>query len=271
MSCGLPAADRLSHLRSPRAFAAYEVPDVRRGLRQLAVTGVPFVALWVAMVRSLDYGYWLTLLLAVPTAGFLVRLFLLQHDCAHRSFVGSRAANDAIGTLIGFLTLTPHYCWRRLHLMHHATSGNLDRRGYGDIDTLTVNEYLRLSRGRRALYRLYRHPLVLFGIAPAVHFVIRQRWSPSRSRSWRRGADQRVRDQRRAGDPHRSALHGDRVRAPLARGGAGIFVGGIGRGLALLVQHQFEDTYGTATVIGMPSLPESKAAPITCCRNPWSG
>jgi omega-6 fatty acid desaturase (delta-12 desaturase) len=186
MPSGPHAADRLSHLRRPSVFAAYEAPDVRRGLRQLAATVVPFVALWVTMVRSLDYGYWLTMLLAVPTAGFLVRLFLLQHDCAHRSFVRSAAANDAIGTLIGFLTLTPHYCWRRLHLLHHATSGNLDRRGYGDIDTLTVNEYLRLSRGRRALYRIYRHPLVLFGIAPALHFVVKQRWSPSRSRSWRR-------------------------------------------------------------------------------------
>src|SRR5262245_29965562 len=182
MSWGFPAADRLSHLRSPRAFAAYEAPDVRRGILQLAATGVPFVALWVAMLRSLDYGYWLTLLLAVPTAAFLVRLFMLQHDCAHRSFVRSAAANDVIGTLIGFFTLTPHYCWRRLHLLHHATSGNLDRRGYGDIDTLTVKEYLRLSRGRRALYRIYRHPLVLFGIGPVLHFVIKQRWSPSRSR-----------------------------------------------------------------------------------------
>lgn len=186
MRCPRREADRPPRLQSPRALAAYEAPDLRRGLRQLAATVVPFVALWMAMLRTLDYGYWLTVLLAVPTAGFLVRLFLLQHDCAHRSFVRSAAANDAIGTLIGFLTLTPHYCWRRLHLMHHATSGNLDRRGYGDIDTLTVDEYVRLSRGRRCLYRLYRHPLVLFGIAPALHFMVRQRWCPSRSRRWKR-------------------------------------------------------------------------------------
>jgi len=138
------------------------------------------------MLRTLEYGYWLTLLFAVPTAGFLVRLFMLQHDCAHRSFVRSPGANDVLGTVIGLFTLTPHSYWRRIHLMHHATSGNLDRRGYGDIDTLTVDEYLRLSPTRRFLYRAYRHPLVLFGVAPSLHFVVKQRFCPFHATRWKR-------------------------------------------------------------------------------------
>lgn len=243
MRCPRPEADRPPRLQSTRPLAAYEAPDLRRGLRQLAATVVPFVALWVAMLRTLDYGYWLTVLLAVPTAGFLVRLFLLQHDCAHRSFVRSAAANDAIGTLIGFLTLTPHYCWRRLHLMHHATSGNLDRRGYGDIDTLTVDEYVRLSRGRRCLYRIYRHPLVLFGIAPALHFIVRQRWCPSRSRRWKR--------ERVSVHVTNAALLALTValsmaigfeRLLLVQGPVVMVAASVGVWL-FYVQHQFEDTY----------------------------
>ena len=157
-------------------FAVYEVPDRRRSVLQVLTTIVPLGVLWATMLFMLDYGYWLTLLLAVPTAGFLVRLFLIQHDCVHRSFFPSALANDVLGCVIGLVTLTPHYYWRRLHLLHHATSGNLDRRGHGDIDVLTVTEYLRLSSFRRFMYRLYRNPLVLFGIGPTLHFVIMQRF-----------------------------------------------------------------------------------------------
>ena len=157
-------------------FTAYEVPESRRSIAQVLTTIVPLAVLWATMLYTLQYGYWLTLLLAVPTAGFLVRLFMIQHDCAHRSFVRSPLANDVLGCVIGVLTLTPYYYWRRLHLMHHATSGNLDRRGHGDIETLTVAEYLRLSPPRRFMYRLYRNPVVLFGLGPIVYFGIMQRF-----------------------------------------------------------------------------------------------
>ena len=123
----------------------YEAPDSRRCLVQLLATILPFLALWVAMLHTLSSGYGLTLLLAVPTAYFLVRLFMLQHDCAHRSFVRSPATNDVLGMVIGLFTLTPHYYWRRLHLMHHATSGNLDRRGYG---ITSIAPCLSIERGR---------------------------------------------------------------------------------------------------------------------------
>jgi omega-6 fatty acid desaturase (delta-12 desaturase) len=127
------------------------------------------------MLLSLDYSYWVTLLLAVPAAGLLLRFFVIQHDCGHGSFFRSRAANDALGRLVGVLTLTPYADWRGAHAIHHATSGNLDRRGVGDISTLTVKEYASLPLRKRLAYRLYRHPLVLFGIGPSYQFVLRQR------------------------------------------------------------------------------------------------
>jgi acyl-lipid omega-6 desaturase (Delta-12 desaturase) len=124
---------------------------------------------------SLEHGYWITLLLAVPAAGFLLRLFVIQHDCGHGSLFRSRLANDLTGRIIGVFTLTPYDYWRRTHAAHHATSGNLDRRGIGDITTLTVREYLGLSRWRRLAYRCYRHPLVLFGVGPTYLFIFKHR------------------------------------------------------------------------------------------------
>ena len=111
----------------------------------------------------------------MPAAGFLVRLFMIQHDCGHGAFFRHRRANDWVGRVIGVLTLTPYDFWRRTHALHHASSGNLDRRGIGDVDTLTVREYLALSRWGRLRYRLYRHPLVMFGIGPAYLFMLQHR------------------------------------------------------------------------------------------------
>ena len=127
------------------------------------------------MWLALDVGYWIGLVLAVPAAGFLVRLFMIQHDCGHGAFFRSRLANDWVGRVIGILTLTPYDCWRRAHAIHHATSGNLDRRGFGDIDTLTVCEYQSRSGWHRLRYRIYRHPVVLFGLGPAYLFLLQQR------------------------------------------------------------------------------------------------
>jgi omega-6 fatty acid desaturase (delta-12 desaturase) len=127
------------------------------------------------MWATLGVGYGLTLLLALPAAGLLLRLFVLQHDCGHGSFFRTRAVNDWVGRIIGTVTLTPYDAWRRSHNAHHASSGNLDERGFGDIDTLTVREYLALPRWRRLRYRAYRHPLVMFGFGPAYLFLVRHR------------------------------------------------------------------------------------------------
>jgi acyl-lipid omega-6 desaturase (Delta-12 desaturase) len=126
------------------------------------------------MYRSLVLPYWITLLLAVPTAGLLVRTFIIMHDCAHGSFLPWKRANSIIGWITGVLTVTPFGQWRHDHNLHHASSGDLDRRGHGDVDTLTVREYLALPRKARIKYRLIRNPLVLFGIGP-IHFVLNNR------------------------------------------------------------------------------------------------
>jgi omega-6 fatty acid desaturase (delta-12 desaturase) len=158
-----------------QALARCRDPHHGRSIFELFITIVPLVLLWLLMWRALDLGYGLYLLLAVPAAGFLVRLFMIQHDCGHGAFFRHRLANDWVGRAIGVLTLTPYDFWRRTHAVHHATSGNLDRRGMGDVDTLTVGEYLSLSRWSRLRYRLYRHPLVMFGLGPAYLFILQQR------------------------------------------------------------------------------------------------
>jgi omega-6 fatty acid desaturase (delta-12 desaturase) len=157
------------------SLARYREPNLGRSIVEILVTVVPLVALWLLMWRSLDIGYGLYLLLTIPAAGFLVRLFMIQHDCGHGSFFRHRLVNDWVGRLIGVFTLTPYDFWRHAHGIHHATSGNLDQRGIGDIDTLTVREYLALSRWRQFGYRLYRNPITMFGIGPIYLFILRHR------------------------------------------------------------------------------------------------
>lgn len=156
--------------------ARYQKPSVGRGVWQVLNTLVPYAGLWYLMYLSMGVSYWLVLPLAVLAAGFLVRIFIIHHDCGHSSFFKSRMANDVIGFITGVLTLTPYFHWRWEHALHHSTSGDLDRRGTGDVWTLTVQEYLESSRWRRFSYRLARNPVVLFVIAPLFLFVIRQRF-----------------------------------------------------------------------------------------------
>ncbi|MFL6796164.1 MAG: fatty acid desaturase [Xanthobacteraceae bacterium] len=159
-----------------QTLARYRVPNHARSIVEIVITLGPLVLLWVLAWAAYRFGYWwLTLLITVPTAGFLVRLFMIQHDCSHGAFFRHRQANDWVGRVIGVLTLTPYDFWRRAHAVHHASSGNLDQRGLGDINTLTVSEYLSRSRWGRFCYRLYRHPIVLFGIGPAYLFIVQQR------------------------------------------------------------------------------------------------
>jgi len=158
-------------------LSRYRDPNGTRSVFEIAVTAAPFVALWVATWAAWHFGWWpLSLLLALPSAAFLVRLFMIQHDCGHGAFFRNRWANDWVGRIIGVLTLTPYDAWKRAHAIHHGTSGNLDKRGIGDLATLTVREYQALSWFGRLRYRLYRHPLVLLGLGPIWMFVLRHRF-----------------------------------------------------------------------------------------------
>ncbi len=156
-------------------LSQYRTPRIPRSLMELAITAVPFIVLSGLAMVALHYAIWWGLILIVPAAGLLLRLFMIQHDCGHGAFFGNRAADNWTGRLIGVLTFTPYDYWRHTHAVHHATAGNLDKRGLGDITTLTVAEYGLLPRWRRLGYRLYRHPLVLFCLGPAWIFLLQQR------------------------------------------------------------------------------------------------
>jgi omega-6 fatty acid desaturase (delta-12 desaturase) len=157
-------------------LSRYGKPSNARSIAELLMTLLPLVILWIVAWLAFMLGYWwATLLIAIPSAGFLVRLFMIQHDCGHSAFFSRRSANDWVGRVIGVLTLTPYDFWRRTHAMHHASSGNLDSRGIGDVDTLTVREFLARSWWGRLRYRVYRHPIVLFIIGPSFLFILQQR------------------------------------------------------------------------------------------------
>jgi len=156
-------------------LAKYRDPDAGRSVFELAVSIGPFVALWALAWWSMQVSYVLTLGISVLIALFLVRIFCIQHDCGHGSFFKSRMVSDWVGRGLGVLTVTPYDVWRRSHAIHHSGAGNLDRRGMGDIYTLTVEEYNARTPFGKFMYRLYRHPLVLFVIGPAYVFLVEAR------------------------------------------------------------------------------------------------
>jgi omega-6 fatty acid desaturase (delta-12 desaturase) len=159
--------------------AEYRQSNLRKSLWQLLDTFVPYCVLWAAMIYTVQQGlpYWITLALAVVAGAILVRIFILFHDCCHGSFFASRRANVILGYVTGILTFTPFDDWRYAHSLHHATAGDLDRRGVGDIWTMTIDEYLAAPLLKRIWYRVYRNPFVLFGPGPAVLFLFIQRFS----------------------------------------------------------------------------------------------
>src|SRR5882762_7194888 len=159
--------------------AKYQQPSTPRAVWQMINTLGPYALLWYLMYRSLTISWWLLVPLGVLAGAFLVRTFIIFHDCGHGSYFRSRTANDVVGFITGMLTFTPYYHWRWEHAIHHASAGHLDKRGVGDIWTLTVQEYLEASRWKRFAYRLARNPIILFLIAPLYIFLIRQRFPSS--------------------------------------------------------------------------------------------
>jgi omega-6 fatty acid desaturase (delta-12 desaturase) len=158
-----------------RELKAFTQPRAARAWWELAITLVPFVVMCGLMFAAVAAGHWVALALTVPAGLLLLRIFLIQHDCGHGAFLPGRSANDWLGRALGVLTLTPYDCWKRSHALHHASTGNLDARGFGDIDTLTIREFYARTGWRRLLYRLYRHPVVLLGVGPAFLFLLRHR------------------------------------------------------------------------------------------------
>ena len=156
-------------------LARYREPSTRRSLFELAVTLTPFLLLWALAWMALSVSGWLALALAVANGAFLVRIFIIQHDCGHGAFLKNRRAQDWVGRVLGVLTLTPYAVWRRAHSIHHAGHGNLDQRGIGDVLTLTIEEYRARPAFGRLMYRVYRHPVVLFVLGPSYLFILQNR------------------------------------------------------------------------------------------------
>ena len=164
----------------------YQVPDNKKALLQIMSSFLPYVAIWVLMYISLDYSYWLTLLLAIANAFFTVRIFIIQHDCGHQSYLKSRKTNNVIGTICSMFSMIPYQYWARSHNFHHAHNGQFENRDIGDITTLTVNEYKEKTSWGKFQYRLYRSPLVMFFIGPVYYLLVHNRLPLIQFKDWKK-------------------------------------------------------------------------------------
>ncbi|KJB87939.1 fatty acid desaturase [Paenibacillus sp. E194] len=169
------ADSKLTNLK--KEVAPYEQIDMRSSIRQICNTILPLLVLWYAAYASLTVSYWLSLVFMVMASGFVIRTFIIFHDCCHQSFFKSRKANDILGTITGVITLVPYQQWKNSHSIHHATSSNLDKRGIGDMWVLTVEEYEEASWWTRLAYRVYRNPVVMLCIGPIAIFLITYRFN----------------------------------------------------------------------------------------------
>lgn len=167
--------EKIAQLR--KHVSPFEKADVKKSIRQMINTILPFLAAWFLAYQALSISIFLTIPLAIIAAGFVVRMFIIFHDCTHGSFFKNKKANNIVGTIMGVLTLFPYEKWKREHSIHHASSGNLDKRGVGDIWVMTIEEYIAASKWTRLQYRLYRNPLVMFGLGPLYLIMITSRFN----------------------------------------------------------------------------------------------
>ncbi len=228
-------------LQLKKSVSPYEKSSAKASVTQLLNTIPPFILLWAAAYWSLSVSYWLSLPFIALAAGFMIRIFIVFHDCCHQSFFKSRKANEILGTFTGILTMFPYHQWKHSHSIHHSTSSNLDKRGVGDMWLLTVDEYVAAPLWTKIRYRIYRNPLVMFGIGPFAVFLLEYRFN-------RKGARRAERWNTRITNVGIAALYGSLcwaigweafllVQLPIfwLSGAAGIWL--------FYVQHQFEETY----------------------------
>jgi omega-6 fatty acid desaturase (delta-12 desaturase) len=161
----------------------YNQPELRKSIWQICNSVIPYLFMWYLMYRSLAYSYWVTLGLTIISSGFLIRIFIIFHDCGHRSFFASKRANEIVGMIMGILAFTPFDRWHNQHRIHHATSGNLDKRGIGDVWTMTVEEYLKSSASQRFFYRAFRNPFIMFTVGPLLVVFFQNRVSTKKMSS----------------------------------------------------------------------------------------
>ncbi|MCB1244500.1 MAG: fatty acid desaturase [Akkermansiaceae bacterium] len=240
-SVQIPANRRDAIAKWKAVIAEYQKPVLWRAIWQLVNTIGGYAVVWYLIYLSLSVSWWLTLPLAFLAGGLMIRIFIIFHDCGHGSFFKSRLANDICGFITGVLSLTPYYHWRWEHAIHHATTGDLDRRGVGDIWTLTVNEYLASSKWKKFSYRLARNPFVLFVVAPLFLFVIRQRFPSAQANPRERWSVWWMNLAILGMAALMSAIFGIgpylivQLTATAVAGAAGVWL--------FYVQHQFEDVY----------------------------
>lgn len=229
----------LTHLK--KQVAPYEKSNTRASIKQLINTLGPLFVLWLAAYLSLSISYWITLPITIIASGFVIRTFIIFHDCCHQSFFKSRRANEIIGTITGILTLFPYQQWKNSHSIHHASSGNLQKRGIGDMWVLTVDEYAASSLWVRIAYRLYRNPFIMFGLGPVFLFLFTNRFNT-------KGARRKERISTYMTNVFILALYGGLIwiigwqsfvliQAPI------MFMAGLMGIWLFYVQHQFEDSY----------------------------
>ncbi|MHA0857348.1 Delta(5) desaturase DesA [Paenibacillus sp. CMAA1364] len=224
-----------------KKVAPYEKTEMKSSVRQLINTMVPLIAFWYAAYLSLSVSYVLTLVLAIVTSGFVIRTFIIFHDCTHQSFFKSKLANKIVGTITGVVALVPYEQWKYSHSMHHATSSNLDKRGTGDMWLLTVDEYAEASKSKRLMYRIYRNPLVMFGVGPIAVFLFQYRFN-------RKGAKRKERINTYVVNISIVTLYALLIwaigwQAFVMVQGPVFFVSGLLGIWLFYVQHQFEDSY----------------------------
>ena len=231
--------EKIAQLR--KHVSPFEKSDLRISIRQMVNTILPFLVAWFLAYQSLRVSVWLMVPFAMIAAGFVVRMFIIFHDCTHGSFFKNKKANAIVGTITGVLTLFPYEKWKREHAIHHASSGNLDKRGVGDIWVMTIEEYVEASKWTRLQYRLYRHPLVMFGLGPLWLILVTSRFN-------RKDARKKERMNTHIINVALVVLYGLMMflvgwQAFLLVQGTTMFVAGVLGIWLFYVQHTFEDSY----------------------------